>query len=242
MKRVDVWMTKEEIDPQQLEQASVVVIDVCLATTSMLTMLEQGARRVFPVEDVQEARRLVRILGTGQVKTAGEQHGSAVDGFDFGPYPSEFTKETVQGKDVIYLSTNGTRAIRKALAAKELSIACLRNVSAVARDLQRSTNERAILVCAGSNGHISMEDTMCAGLILSRMQLAGIQLNDAAILAKDFAEARPQHPREWLPNTRVGRWFVREGLGHVLDFVGDLDASQTVARLEDGILQCISNP
>jgi hypothetical protein len=31
-------------------------------------------------------------------------------------------------------------------------------------------------------------------------------------------------------------------LGHVLDFVGDLDASQTVARLEDGILQCISNP
>jgi 2-phosphosulfolactate phosphatase len=42
-------MNRKEVVPERLAGATAVVVDVFLATTTLLTILENGARRVFPV-------------------------------------------------------------------------------------------------------------------------------------------------------------------------------------------------
>ena len=47
VKRLRVLMIREEIVPERLAGATAVVLDVFLATTTLLTILENGAGRVF---------------------------------------------------------------------------------------------------------------------------------------------------------------------------------------------------
>jgi phosphosulfolactate phosphohydrolase-like enzyme len=55
MKQLRVLMTRGEIVPDRLAGATAVVVDVFLATTTLLTVLENGARGVFPVASLEEA-------------------------------------------------------------------------------------------------------------------------------------------------------------------------------------------
>ena len=48
-------MTREEIVPERLARATAVVVDEFLATTTLLTILENGARRVFPVASMEDS-------------------------------------------------------------------------------------------------------------------------------------------------------------------------------------------
>ena len=58
VKRLRVLMTREEIVRDCLAGATAVVFDAFLATTTLLTILENGARSVFPVASVEEAESL----------------------------------------------------------------------------------------------------------------------------------------------------------------------------------------
>ena len=48
-------MTRQEIVPQSLAGATAVVFDVFMATTTLLTILENGARDVYPASSLEEA-------------------------------------------------------------------------------------------------------------------------------------------------------------------------------------------
>ena len=235
MKRLHVWLTKEEIVPERLSGSVAVVMDVLLATTTMVTMVERGAGRVFPVASLEEARHLKRHLNSPKLLTGGEEDGVKVEEFDCGPFPDEFPEEVVAGKDVIFLTTNGTRAVRKAHTADKLLLCCLRNVPAVAEYLNACPYDDVFLICAGSKGHFSYEDFMCAGEIVGRLRLTDVKLNDAARFARDMA--RGDNVMERLGRGRVGEYFVRYGLDHVLQFVGDIGASTALVEVHDGQLR-----
>ncbi len=53
MKRLRVLMTREKIVPDRLAGAIAVVVDVFLATTTLLTILENGARQVSSVASLE---------------------------------------------------------------------------------------------------------------------------------------------------------------------------------------------
>lgn len=144
--------------------------------------------------------------------------------------------EKVKGKDVVYLTTNGTRAIHRARAADELLIACIRNAPAVARYLQEVKTDTVRLICAGSLGRVSLEDALCAAVILTEMDLSGWDLDDAAVLLRDWgSRVREEIPRI-LKKGRVGRWFEREGETRALRYTGEVGASDTLVAFKDGQL------
>ena len=138
MKRLRVLMTREEIVPERLVGATAVVLDVFLATTTLLTILENGARCVFPVASLEEAEDTREKLGAPSVLRGGEQGAERIDGYDHGPFPEEYPHETVANRDVVYVTTNGTRAIADAAPAERVLLGCLRNAPAVARYLEGS--------------------------------------------------------------------------------------------------------
>jgi 2-phosphosulfolactate phosphatase len=233
-------MTWQEIEVEKLPDATVVVIDVFLATTTLLTILENGARNVYPVASLEEAEELCERLDRTRLLRGGEQDAENIQGYDLGPYPEEYAPEVVDGKEVVFVTTNGTRAIGSAANAKELLLGCFRNAPAVARYLEASGTESVYVVCAGSAGRFTVEDFVGASTILSLLNQEGYledwRLNDAAWMALDFAERYEGWESEALKKGRAGRWFLENGEVESFEFVADVGASETVARVLDGRL------
>ncbi|MCF8565346.1 2-phosphosulfolactate phosphatase [Alicyclobacillus tolerans] len=238
MNKVYVWMSKEEIDSERLTGHTAVVMDVLLATTTMVTMVENGARRVFPAANMEEAESLSELYASPLLIRGGEDDGSPIASFDRGPFPAEYNRESIAGKDVVFLTTNGTRAVRKAQTAKRVLLACLRNALAVA-DYVLSSDTDVFLICAGSTGHVSLEDTLCAALIASRFDANKWKFNDAAVLLRELIAGKEGMVRPFVNHGRVGRWFNRTGEQAVLDFVAEVGASSTLVDVKDGQLRAL---
>src|ERR687896_2189994 len=180
-------MTRQELVSERLAGATVVVLDVFMATTTLLTILENGARGVFPVESLQEADRVKEELDASSLLRGGEQDAARIEGYDHGPFPEEYAPEVVRGKDVIFVTTNGTRAIADAAPADRILLGTLRNARDTARYLETSMTDSIYLVCAGAGGRFNVEDFLGAATVLSHLDVDGFRLNDGALLALDFA-------------------------------------------------------
>jgi 2-phosphosulfolactate phosphatase len=236
-KRLRVLMTREEIVPERLADATAVVFDVFLATTTLLTILENGARRVFPVASLEEADEVSTRLGASSILRGGEQDAARIEGYDHGPFPREYPPETVAQRDVVFVTTNGTRAIADAAPAERVLLGCLRNAPAVARYLEGSGTDSVYLICAGSAGRFTVEDFLGAATILSRMDTAGWRLNDGAWMALDFMQRYRGRELEALKQSRAGRWFFEHDRVDDFEFVGDIGASDLVPEVREGRLE-----
>ncbi|MTI80224.1 MAG: 2-phosphosulfolactate phosphatase [Firmicutes bacterium] len=150
-----------------------VVLDVLRATTTITTALKNGCREVIPVADVDEARKLG---DDPNVLLCGERSAVKLPGFNLGNSPLEFNCDTVSGKTVVLTTTNGTGAIK--MAAKKsgtVVIGSLLNSKAVAKKLLQFNGD-ILLVCSGTRGNFSMEDTLAAGFIVKEfLSLKGIK-------------------------------------------------------------------
>jgi 2-phosphosulfolactate phosphatase len=240
VKRLRVLMTREEIVPDRLAGATAVVVDVFLATTTLLTILENGARRVFPVASLEEAESAQEKLGASNVLRGGEQNSERIEGYDLGPFPEEYPPDTVANRDVVFVTTNGTRAIADAAPAERVLLGCLRNSSAVARYLEELGTDSVYLICAGSAGRFTVEDFLGAATILSSMDIRSWRLNDGAWIALDFMQRYRGREIEALKQSRAGRWFFEHDRVDAFEFVGELDASDLVPEVRAS--QLVSTP
>lgn len=239
-------MTRQEIEPEKLPDSTVVVVDVFLATTTLLTILENGARSVYPVASLEEVEEMSGGLDRERLLRGGEQDAEKIEGYDLGPYPEEYAPEAVAGKDVVFVTTNGTRAIDGAASAEKLLLGCLRNAPAVARHLEASGTGSIYVVCAGSAGRFTVEDFLGASTILSRLNKNGYledwHLNDAAWMALDFAERYEGRQSEALKKSRAGRWFFENDMVEEFEFVGNVGASDLVPEVVEGRLRAVEDP
>ena len=230
-------MSRREISPEDLAGTTAVIIDVLAATTTLLTIMENGAGRVYPARSLEDAESISgKLDGTRPIR-GGEQGGDHIPGYDLGPLPQEYPPEVVSGRDVILVTSNGTRAIAGAASAEEVLVGCLRNAPAVARYLGESGTQSVYLICAGTRGRFNVEDFLGAATILSRMNADAWRLDDAAHLALEFAHHHRGEIRQVLASGRVGRWFVENDLMQTLDFFAEVGASDLVPEVKDGRLR-----
>jgi len=242
LRRLRILMSRREISPEELFGATAVVLDVLAATTTLLTIIENGARHVFPARSLEEAEEIAGKLDAAQLIRGGEQGGKNIPGYDLGPLPQEYPPEAVVDRDVIFVTTNGTRAIAGAASAEKVLVGCLRNAPAIARYLEDSGTESAYLICAGSKGRFNHEDFLGAAIILSYMNPEDWRLDDAATMALDFAHHHEGNIRQALESGRVGRWFVENGHARTLDFFAAVGASKLVPEVVDGRLVRAGQP
>ena len=230
-------MTRQEVVPDRLSGATVVVIDVFMATTTLLTILENGAKGVYPVASLQESDEAMAKLDASGILRGGEQDAARIEGYDHGPFPEEYTPGIVRDKDVIFVTTNGTRAVADASPADRVLLGTLRNAPAVARHLEESDTESIYLVCAGSGGRFTVEDFLGAATILSYLDVDGWRLNDGAWMALDFTERHREDISGVLKQSRAGRWFVDNDRMDAFDFVADAGTSGLVPEVVGGKLR-----
>lgn len=187
--RINVHFLPALTTAERLAGKIVVVIDVLRATTTIVFALAAGATEVIPCLEVEEAREAARRRA-GRAALGGERGGLAIEGFDLGNSPAEYTPESVRGKSVFFTTTNGTRAMTVCRQARRVLLAGFVNLSAVCQELKREADEvlKLDIICAGTDGEITREDVLLAGAItdeLIRGRMADLAVNDQANIARD---------------------------------------------------------
>lgn len=138
-----------------------IVVDVIRATTTLSVLFEQGCRRVLLAPSIEGARVAQRALGgdlplalgwRGQL--AGESGGVAPSGFDFGNSPAEFARQDMQGRELIFATTNGTRALRACAGGRAIFAGSFRNARAVAQAALALVSQRpSVAYILSAAGH-----------------------------------------------------------------------------------------
>lgn len=184
--------------PEPCAADLVVIVDVLRFTSSAAYALGNGARSILPCGTVAEARAAISELPTAIL--AGERHGLKPAGFDLGNSPLEFTSDAVQGRDIVWTTTNGTAAIAIAtsgtgprpphsastrspapsprtphpLPKRDLILASYVNCAVVVAALESELRAGAsvAVVCSGREGGFALEDAACAGRLVRRLRAA----------------------------------------------------------------------
>jgi 2-phosphosulfolactate phosphatase len=173
---VDVVFTPDEAGAAP----SGVVIDVIRATSTICQALAAGYERAFCAAEVEEARALRDALGEGVL--GGERHAVRIPGFDLGNSPREYMEPI--GETLILSTTNGTRAVVVAAERCErVFVASLLNLAAVV-EAAREAGDDVVVVCAGAQGTLALDDAFVAGRIV---ELLGWERTDAAVAAARLA-------------------------------------------------------
>ena len=184
---LNVYALPRFVEPEEMTGGTAVVIDVLRSATTIVHALDAGAKEVIACLEVADALALAEQFPADQVVLGGERDGRPIDGFQLGNSPDEYTWDLVGGKTVLLTTTNGTRAMVHAWQADDVLVAALVNASAVVRRL--IDREHVHILCAGTDGKISEDDVLLAGLLVDRLQRQGgmvYQQNGQAITAREM--------------------------------------------------------
>ncbi len=146
------------------------VIDQLRATSTVVTALAHGARRIVAVRTVEEARQIKAARPDALL--AGERGGLPPDGFDLGNSPRAFTPEKSGGKEIVLTTTNGTFALLSCRGAAAIHPLSLLNLAAVV-DHAKARPEPIALLCSGTGEGYSLEDALVAAAALSALGFPG---------------------------------------------------------------------
>ena len=235
MTRIDLHVTPAEVERASLEQRQIVVVDVLRTCTSAATALRNGAAKIIPVETVEEATRLAQTLDPKSRLLCGEREGRKVSGFDLGNSPREYERERVEGKTLVFASTNASPLMTGQLEGRDQRLLGYVNLSAVSDAVRRDGTDLAI-VCAGRNGRVSLEDFACAGALVRRLTDTdhALVVNDAAELARAYDRAHGKAPEAILKRSEHGRYLAEIGFEEDLPACAAVDGVPVVPFLKDG--------
>ncbi|MGW8266966.1 MAG: 2-phosphosulfolactate phosphatase [Longimicrobiales bacterium] len=229
----EVFFSPAVVDEASVEGRTAVVIDVIRATSCIVEAMANGARGIFPTTLPEEALKLASSLGREDTLLCGERKGLKIEGFDLGNSPTEFVEDVVKGKQLVMTTTNGTRAFLAAEHADRVLAASFLNLSAVTRALK--DGEPLTIVCAGREDRFSMDDALCAGLLLKKLvETEGVEVrgNDAARAVMDIAEQ--YLPDEaFLRSTKAGQALEEIGMEGDLAFCALLDRHAIVPEMKE---------
>jgi 2-phosphosulfolactate phosphatase len=237
--RVDLYFTPNQIDETQFRDKVVVVIDVLRASTSIATALHNGAREIIPVTTVESAVKISGNLVGAAVLLGGERNGKTIEGFHLGNSPLEYTEEKVKGKSIIFSSTNGSQAIAKAHYARDLVVCGFVNVGIVAEFLGKCTSD-IIIVCAGDDGRFSMEDSVCAGLLIRRLSRTdGVKAehSDAALAAVTLYKSFGKSTLKMIQNSEHGKYLIGIGFADDCAICARVDSIPVLPQLVGNVIK-----
>lgn len=146
------------------ENCIVVIVDVFRATTSICTAFHNGLKSVKTVASIDEAKEW---KSKGYL-VAAERNTQKVDFADFGNSPFDFTAEKVNGKELVFTTTNGTQAIETAKNADEILIGAFSNINSLSEYCTKSP-KNIIILCSGWNNKFCTEDTLFAGALTEKL-------------------------------------------------------------------------
>jgi len=238
--KIDVLYSPVQADELFFTGKTTVVIDVLRASSTIITALKNGAKEVVPVGTVEFAVKVSGGIFGGQTLLGGERNTKKIEGFALGNSPSEYTTEIVSGKSIVFYSTNGSRAIVKAKYSTNLFICSFNNLKALAKHIKK-LNEDVVVLCAGNNNFFSLEDSVCAGMLISEL-IAGnktFELTDASTSALTLFKSFGKNIFKLLSETDHGQLLINNGFEDDLKACSELDSTDVIPFYAGNVLKVL---
>ncbi len=238
--KINVLYTPAIADELYFTGKTTVVIDVLRASTTIIAALQNGAREIIPVGTVEFAVKVSGGMFGGQTLLGGERNTKKIEGFALGNSPFEYTEDIVAGKSIIFYTTNGTKAIVKAKFSSDLFICSFTNISAVAKHLALLDKDCEIQ-CAGRSNNFSMEDTVCAGKLISEIEKikGDITLSDSARASIALSKSFGRSIHKMLSETEHGKLLIENGYNDDLKFCSKINSSGIIPYYVGNVLKSL---
>jgi 2-phosphosulfolactate phosphatase len=232
---IDAVLTPADVQSADLNNICIVV-DVLRASSTIVTLLSKGCRRVYTVETISDACSLAQSKG---LLLVGERNGIKVDGFDYGNSPFELEGFEPDGREAVLTTTNGTKAVQKVSAAPEVLIGCFLNAKAccmMALELSHRHDTGINIICAGEKGRFVLDDAFCTGYLVAVLaEMADfngtkVKLSDAAQAAGKLYRSYPDIRSGFL-DSYSGQRLMEINSAEDLTACGKIDITEVVPVL-----------
>lgn len=236
--KVNVLFSPVNADELYFTNKTTVVIDVLRATSVITQAIKNGAKEIIPVATVEFAVKVSGGMFGGQTLLGGERNTKKIEGFALGNSPYEYTKKTVEGKSIVFYTTNGTKAIVKAKFSENLIICSFLNISTVAEYIVELGNDVEIL-CAGRNNLFSLEDSVCAGRLAKEISKLNKQLilNDSTLAAMSLDDKFGLDLAGMMKNCEHGKILHENGFEKDIEFCSQINITQIIPVFKSGTIK-----
>ncbi len=235
--RLDVLFGPNNVPATLTTGRVVAVIDVLRASSTIAVALHNGARAVIPVESADDAITRARAFERSEVRLAGERRMFPIPGFDMGNSPLEFSREVVDGKTVVFTTTNGTASLLAVQGARDVVVASYVNFSVMAALLRAALRGRTevSIVCAGRERQFSLEDAACAGRYVRHVtkRLSRVELNDGAVACMMLDRRYGDRLDELFQDAEHARALGEAGFAEDLRLCAEVDSYPVVPVYHD---------
>lgn len=246
--KISIFHTPE-LTPTNTNADCAIAVDVLRATSTMVTALAAGAEAVQVFSDLDILVQVSETWSPDKRIRAGERGGSQVDGFDFGNSPLDCTPDRVKGRRLFISTTNGTRALQCVQSAPTVLAAALINRRAIVNYLLKHQPETIWIVGSGWQGSFSLEDTVCAGAIVDKLQNE-LALPLEELAGNDEVFASVSLYRQWQNNllglfhcASHGQRLLRLSCHEDLEYCSQTDVLDVVPiQQEPGVLSLERKP
>lgn len=194
------------------------------------TMIENGAKRIIPVTNLEEAFEYKKK----GFLVVSERNGKKVDFADFDNSPFSFKREKVTGKTFVYSSTNGTNTINLAKNSETIIIASFLNLSAVSDFLYKERKD-VLILCSGWNGNYCIEDSLFAGALANDLIHEGSYktLCDSTLASIDLWNKAKNNLGEYIQKISQFKRLKDFGFHQILDYCFQVNVSEVIPVYKD---------
>lgn len=236
--KIHTLLSPLNVDELYFSGKTAVVIDVLRATTTIVTALNNGAKEIIPVDSIEFATKKTANSFGGYTLLGGERNTKIIEGFNLGNSPLDYTSEIVKGKSIILFTTNGSKAIVKTKFAENTFLGSFLNLEALAHHLVELHND-VVVLCSGSNGMFNLEDTVCAGKLIRKIQKIhpDITLTDASNASIHLNVAFGKNVKKMLTESEHGTVLINNGFEDDIKFAAQLDKIDLIPRFQSGSIK-----
>lgn len=232
-RRLETCFSPALYEPERHVGSIVVIIDILRATSAICTAFENGAASIIPVATIEEAKG---YKSKGYL-VAAERDGYVLDFADFGNSPFNFTREKVEGKTIVYSTTNGTGLINLATTAGFIVIGSFLNISSLAGWISGQERD-VVLFCAGWKNRFNLEDSICAGAIAAKLLSTSLYSIgcDSTHAAMDLWSLAKDNMTRYIDKVAQRSRLRNKGLDDCIEFCLTPDFTCKIPVIRDGIL------
>lgn len=119
-------------------ESTKVLVDIFRSTTTIPYIFLGGATMVYPTDSIKAAREFHEKHADSVL--VGERWGIRIRGFHLNNSPYEILKSDLNGKTVVFTSTNGTLVLQKIKNTGKIILGSFVNVSSVVREISSETS------------------------------------------------------------------------------------------------------
>ncbi|MCJ7553653.1 MAG: 2-phosphosulfolactate phosphatase, partial [Ignavibacteriaceae bacterium] len=170
----------------------------------------------------------------------GERNTKKIEGFALGNSPFEYVRKIVEGKSIVFYTTNGTKAIVKAKFSENLLICSFLNISVVAKYIAKLGNDVEIL-CSGRNNLFSLEDSVCAGRLVKEIAKLNndLVLNDSTLAAMTLDDKFGSDLLDMIRNCEHGKILLENGFEKDIEFCSQINVIDIIPYFKSGTIKAL---